>query len=196
MNSSISKISLLLFSVLVFLFTACDSAKDEKDTTAPATDVSREATEPSVSPMRLTPGKLDTLWIAAADFKKLDKNKANFIFYFGTNDTITVHGWKDKGGADPYNTPPDVQFIKGNADTALTYGPGTYFGNLVLDRVNIIRNKLISGNYSHIIFAPKKIGNHVYYKIYFSDEPHVNPIGIMALYPALEDANPSPPKKF
>jgi hypothetical protein len=140
---------------------------------------------------------LDTLWTTTAAFQKLDKNKAVFAFYFGDQDTVTVHGWKDKGGTTQFNTPPDVVFYKGHPDSVLTFGPGTYFGNLSLDKVNQLQKLILDSAASYVVFAPKKLGNHVYYKVYVTKE---SPVALAARTAALiasgDDANPSPPKNY
>ena len=193
MNSSISKISLLLFCVLGIVLTSCDSGQADKvpieDTNPTSADI-----EQSESPMSVTPGMLDTLWIAAEEFKKLDKSKASFVFYFGANDTITVHGWKDKTIITPYTDTPTVKFLKGKPDSALTYGTGTYFGNSELKNVKDIVKLIDKEKYDYVIFAPKLLYNHVFYVVYLSKEPHTLAMGMAGLGNPVGETNPSPPK--
>ncbi|MEO6404805.1 MAG: hypothetical protein ABIY51_14305, partial [Ferruginibacter sp.] len=98
------------------------------------------------------------------------------------------------GGLDPYNPTPDVILQKGHKDATLTYGPGKYFGNLVLNDVNKIQKLITDNGYSYVIFAPQYYNNHVSYKIFLSMEAHLLEPKTMAIVPTGDDANPSPPK--
>lgn len=187
-----------LFFIIIFLLAGCNSGV-EKNTSTSTTNTdtiitpAAAATPPAAA---LLSGKLDTLWTTATEFKNLNKSKAFFIFNFGNDDTITLDGWKDKGGANPFNTAPDVRFLKGKPDGLLTYGPGTYFGNLVIKDVGKIQKIIRDSLATHVLFAPYKSGNHVYYKIFVSKDPHMMVPKTYALIPANNDANPSPPKVY
>ncbi|MEO6404434.1 MAG: hypothetical protein ABIY51_05680, partial [Ferruginibacter sp.] len=117
-----SKKTMSFFVITALLIIGCNDDKDKAVTATSTMSDTAVAMAPAPPAAGLTSGSLDTLWITAADFKALDKNKADFIFYFGTNDTVTLHGWKDKGGLDPYNPTPDVILKKGHKDATLTYG--------------------------------------------------------------------------
>lgn len=186
----------VLFFAALFILGGCNN---DKDTAAePATGDTVSAARAAAPPPAagLTGGILDTLWITATDFKQLNTNKALFVFYFGNQDTIALNGWKDKGGANPFNPTPDVRLLKGHADAVLTYGPGTYFGNLVLKNVNQLITKIDANQATQVIFAPYKIGDHVYYKIFLSKEPHMKTPKEFALISTGDIANPSPPKTY
>lgn len=183
------------FFIVLLLSAGCNNDKEADNAATPEpVKTAESASQPPPVTAGLTAGILDTLWITATDFKKLDKNKALFIFYFGNQDTVSLNGWKDKGGSNQFNTNPDVRLTKGRPDQVLTYGPGTYFGNLVLTDVNQLINKINSSNAVEVIFAPQKLGSHVYYKIYLSTEPHMVTPKIMPLIDPNAEANPSPPK--
>ncbi len=185
----------VLFLAALFISGGCNN--DKATVAEPATGVTgTTATAPTPPAAGLTGGILDTLWITAPEFKLLNTNKALFIFYFGTQDTVSLHGWKDKGGTNPFNTAPDIRLLKGKADAVLTYGPGTYFCNLVLKNVNQLINKINTNQATHVLFAPQKTGDHVYYKIFLSKEPHMITPKIFALIPTGDEANPSPPKTY
>ena len=104
----------------------------------------------------------------------LDKKNAIFIFRIDNNDTETLNGWKEKKGNDSFNILPDVRFIKGNTDAALTYGPGTYFGNIGLTNIDKIQKKIIDSSAIHVIFIPAKFQEHVYIKYFLVKNPYVN----------------------
>jgi len=188
----------VLFFMVLFATFGCNNGVDKNSTSGTLATCSINAAEvsDSVTESRTFGGKLDTLWIAAADFKKLDKDKAIFIFHFNNGDVITLDGWKEKGGTDSFNIPPDVQFSKGNKDTTLKYGPGTYFGNIGLSKIKKIQKMITDSSATHVIFAPAKLGEHVYYKIYLSKEPHMVLRKTFALIPTEESTNPSPPKQY
>lgn len=126
----------------------------------------------------------------------LDKKNAIFIFRFDNNDTETLDGWKGKGSNDSFNILPDVRFIKGNTDATLTYGPGTYFGNIGLRNIDKIQKKINDISATHVIFVPAKFQDHVYYKVFLSKEPHTLARKTLALIPAGDNTNPSPPKQY
>lgn len=190
----------LLKYCVIFLFslvlaTGCNN-EEKKNDNPPLTDNKNkkdEVKEPPTS--NFISGILDTLVISATNFKKLTKNKASFIFYLGGLDTVTLHGWENKGGTIQYNTPPDVRLIKGNP-SGLTYGLGTYFGNVNLGKVNKIITDINSNNATHVLFAPQKIGSHVGYKIFLSKDDPFTLAHLFAIIPTGEEANPSPPRNY
>lgn len=186
----------VLFLMAFFLLSGCNSGPDEKTATATTDTINTVAASPAPPAAAFISGTLDTLWITATDFQKLDKSKAVFIFYFGDNDTISVDGWKDKGGGSPFNATPDVRMLKGKKDATLSYGAGTYFGNLVLKNVTALQKKIVDNAATHVIFAPSKLNNHVYYKVFLSKEPHMMVPKTLALIPTGDEANPSPPKVY
>ena len=186
----------VLFLAILFISVGCNNDRGTEKTIPSESAAVPTASVPPPVTAGLTGGILDTLWITAANFKLLNTNKALFIFYFGTNDTVTVHGWKDKGGVDPFSTSPDIRLLKGYADAVLTYGPGTYFGNLVLKNINQLIKKIDDNQASYVLFAPQKTNNHVSYKIFLSKEPHMITPKTMALIPTGDEANPSPPKTY
>lgn len=189
-----------LFLVTLFISVACnnDSSTDKSPVAEPAKTETENTTSAATTPpavMALS-GKLDTLWVDSLSFTKLDKNKAVFVFYAGNDDTLTLHGWKDKGGSSQFNTDPDVRLLKGRP-SGLSYGPGTYFGNVNMKDVNKITHWLDTAKQAkYVVFAPQLSGGHVSYKIYISNENPMALVKIFTVVPTGEEANPSPPKNY
>ena len=185
----------LLFFMVLFFSIGCDNERDrDPDGDRAPTDSSGKivstASIPGAHPFA---GKLDTLWIDSATFIKFN-NKAEFIFHFAT-DTITVHGWNNKGGNEPFDDTPTVQFIKGHQSN-LSYGPETYFGNMGLKNIQTIKNMIRHESATYVIFAPEKDKRHVYYKVFLTKEPHMLLPKTLAPVPTNVSTNPSPPKQY
>jgi hypothetical protein len=140
-------------------------------------------------------GKLDVLWIDSVGFDTLPNRKLVFSFTFGKLDTLTIHGWAVKRGIgrDFYDK-PIIRLLKG-PPSKWDYGPGTYFGNLVLTKkdVKLIRKALRKGGKS-VAFLPKKEGEHVRYEIGISSDAPPLAEKIDAIVATNAIANPSPPK--
>jgi hypothetical protein len=184
----------LLFLLVFFYLAACNQESDkqkEQPTVSSSDTIKNKAGEPEVMTIA---GKLDTLWVSMAQFDALPDKKVVFLFTFGERDTLTMHGWTLKrNGGDEYDDPPNIKLLKGKAGP-YSYGPGTYFGNLVLTDINKIKKQLGAGGASYVLFAPEKDGQHVRYKVFGSREDPTLADKILALIPTSGEANPSPPK--
>ena len=66
--------------------------------------------------------------------------------------------------------------------------------NLVLRDVTKLQKLISDSAYNFVIFAPKKLSDHVYYEVYLSKEAHTLDFKTMAIVPSGDNANPSPPK--
>ena len=196
MQFIIPKIYVHFFIALITF--GCNNGDDKNTTrnTLPPDSIKTKGVTDTVAKGRNFGGNLDTLWMTAESFKKLDKKNAIFIFRFDNNDTETLDGWKGKGSNDSFNILPDVRFIKGNTDAVLTYGPGTYFGNIGLRNIDKIQKKINDSSATHVIFVPAKFQEHVYYKVFLSKEPHTLARKTLALIPVDDNTNPSPPKQY
>ncbi len=160
----------LFFFTVVIATVSCNEANTDKNKLDGSTEISGAKSE--VTTALLTSGLLDTLWITRATFLALPNAKLVFSFVFGTNDTLTLHGWSIKGaGTKQFDSLPNIKLKKGRPG-ALPYGNGTYFGNVLLGTgdVNQIQTKLntVPGA-THVVFAPQKYGNNIGYKIYLTD---------------------------
>ena len=96
---------------------------------------------------------------------------------------------------DEFDSLPEIRLQKGRASN-YSYGPGTYFSNVVLKgAVAEIKRLLRKEHAQYVLFAPKKIGEHIYYEIFISKEdPSLVKDQMFAPIPTNIIANPSPPK--
>jgi hypothetical protein len=185
-----------LFVATVVMLWACNNENTQTPNPVKATGA------PAVA-AGITSGMLDTLMVDSAKFANLPKAKLVFSFVFEANNVLTLHGWSAKdtsGGHKGFDSLPDIKLLK-KAASALTYGEGTYFGGVVLGahEVNKIKMKLTQENAKWVVFAPRLIGNNIFYTIYVGK---VNPEKLIAVKTATAppappvEANPSPPKNY
>lgn len=169
-----------------------DGGKKDKD------DSVTETSEPPKA--ALFGGFYDTLYVDRVAFTTLaDSSKIIFKNTFQANDALTLHGWVAKPG-NTFDVLPYIKFLnsrKGN----ITYGPGTYFGNIVLHKRQFqkIKDKLLSNpTAQYVLFAPTVSGTDFFYKAYITkDNPAtLESITILALIQTGAEANPSPPKDY
>ena len=186
----------MAFCFLLMLMAA--SCKNDS-TTATATDTNAAAIPNktlSSDDVKQISGVLDTLWVDSSAFANLSGNKLVLQYYIGNDDTLTLHGWSSKltGG---FNTPPSIKLSKGRKSD-LKYGPGSYFGDLVLKDINKIQKALKDNKSKYVLFAPKMDGLHIKYDIFVStDNPAVSfKDFLFAPTPTDAIANPSPPRNF
>ena len=138
-------------------------------------------------------GKLDTLYVEVGDFDRLDED-AEFIFHFAT-DTITVHGWNNKGGKKPFNDTPDVKFLK-YQQSNLFYGPETYFGNMGLRKIKDLKTQIRELKATQVMFVPKKDSNyHMFYNVVLLKQDLLVPTK-RTISTTNFNTNPSPPKQY
>ena len=192
----------VLFFAVTILMAACNNGGSDKNNADKIVTDSNNTPSPTqavVTQAALIPpgGKLDTLWVDSLSFTKLPDGKMVFSFTFGQLDTLTLHGWDAKGLLQHnYDSIPDIRLKKGKP-SELTYGPGTYFGNIILDGAIASIKKSLKKNHSqYVLFAPKKIGEHISYEILISKEDPNAFVKIFAAMPTGITANPSPPKKY
>ena len=185
--------------VLTLLITAScndDSAKKnsvENSEASTATNMVSTAPQPAAAAFN---GTLDTLWTDSLSFTKMDKDKAVFAFYAGGGDTLTLHGWKAKGILQTeYNPVPDISLLKGKAGT-LSYGSGSYFGNVIVKDVKGINKLLDKEHAKYVLFAPQKTDGHIWYKIFLSNDDPIALVKMFNLIATSYEANPSPPKTY
>jgi hypothetical protein len=144
----------------------------------------------------LTSGYLDTLAIDRAPFDLINGNRTVFFsFVFKTADTLTLHGWIQKG--NNFDSLPNLKLTNRGATTA-SYGPGTYFGNIVIrpDDFGDIKNALIDNRMKYVLFVPRKDGNNILYDILVTSDDPTNPVSILVTTDTGADGNPSPPKNY
>lgn len=192
------KVYAAILMLTLFVLASCnenDMEKNNGESAGNTTEKNTAATTSQPAPTFIS-GTLDTLWTDSLSFTKLDKAKAYFAFYAGTNDTLTLHGWK-AGGLVPggYNTPPDIKLLKGRAST-INYGADTYFGNVLLKDVSDIQKKLKTYKAKYVLFAPEKNGAYISYKIFLTNDTPPALIKTFAIINTGSEANPSPPKTY
>ncbi len=141
-------------------------------------------------------GYLDTLWTDSLSFSNLPEGKEVFVFTFRDKDTLTLHGWDAKGLFNTgFDSIPDIRLYKGRPSN-LNYGSGTYFGNVILNDAKKIKKILKKENAQYVLFAPKKLGEHISYEILVGKENPIALIKKMIVIPTNVTANPSPPKNY
>jgi hypothetical protein len=148
-------------------------------------------------------GKLNSLWTEDTLFRKLDKKKVVFAFNFADTNNVLMDGWylrkgKNSGVEDTFDLAPDIQLKKGILTDTL-YGPGTYFGNVVLQKKDIKRiiYVLDSTKFTKVIFYPEISHLHIGYKVYVGNNQYEKDVSsAVAVKPTNVVANPSPPKEY
>jgi hypothetical protein len=175
-------------------------ACNTNETKTPSADSSSADTAKDTAAIvrRITTGVLDTLWVDSLAFAKLPAGKLVFQYYVESADALTLHGWSVKtfGG---FETPPNIKLTTGRP-SSLNYGPGSYFGDLVLKNaeINKIQKALKDNKSQFVLFAPKMDGVHIKYEIFVGkDDPgFANKDFLFAPKPTGLIANPSPPRSF
>ena len=184
---------LFLFSILLII-TSCKDKDDNKKTGDQPTIDSTKITPPKAA---FTGGSLDTLWMLSSDFSQKPE-KIIFSFTIDANTKLTLHGWKDKGGSNQFDTDPNYKFNNGRSGL-LQYGPDMYFGNVVLQQSDVAKiiNKIKQGNYTYVLLIPSIINTkHIGYSVYVSnDDPRITG-KVLVVDPTGADLNPSPPKNY
>lgn len=198
-NAFLSKKNFFLFAVTILVSAGCNNENTDKTEPAkPAvTDTVKSSSEPAYKKAAFAfPGKLDTLYAVDTSFLKVPNGKTVFAFTFGADDTLTLHGWDAKGVfQNGFDSIPDIALIKGHP-SKLDYGPGTYFGNVILNDAKEIKKLLKKTKTKYVLFAPEKIGEHISYNIFLSNDDPALIKTFFAPIPTNISANPSPPKKY
>ncbi len=177
---------LIIFAIL--LLSACNSNKEEK----------KDGDEVTIAPPKtnaLTAGSLDTLYVERKAFDDLQGNpKLIYSFVFTSPDTLTLHGWIDKS---PFDSLPNMKLKYFNRSTTESYGLGTYFGNVILRSVDVVKIKAaLTPTMNYVIFSPKLLGNNIKYEILVTDKLRNQKAAILVVSATGADANPSPPKTY
>ena len=125
--SSLINLSVFFIS-MALVFIACNS-----NNSSPANSATPNSTSATASPATQLTGNLDTLYMSVEDFKKL-KNRVVFRFYITDSSHLTLHGWFGRGQHTQkwtfdtlHNTSLSLY-----SQSKVTYGPGDYFGDLLL----------------------------------------------------------------
>lgn len=197
LNSFKLKICQLLIVFFVFTVASCNEEKSNSDGTALNNESGNTDPSSTTEVALLVSGKLDSLWVDSTAFAALPNRKLVMSFVFGENDTLTLHGWSQNNGAKEFDSLPNMKLKKGIA-SKLTYGNGTYFGNISLKQndINQIQNALRDNKAQYVVFAPQKYGNNIGYKIYVGTENPATLIKILGVTDTGTEANPSPPKNY
>lgn len=178
----------IVFLFAVLLLSACNSNTEEK----------KDSDEVTIAPPKtdmLTSGLLDTLYIEKSAFLNLQGNpKLIYSFVFTSPDTLTLHGWIDKA---PFDSLPNMKLKYFNRSLLDSYGPGTYFGNVVLraNETGKIKQALTQAM-NFVLFAPKLLGNNIKYEILVTDKLRDAKAAILVVSATGAVANPSPPKTY
>lgn len=190
----------LFVAIIAFLVIACNNKADEKKSEAKDTTGAATGTSEAKSPITegLTNGVLDTLFVDADSVRNLPTKKVVFVFTFRTNDTLTIHGWSAEKDSI-FGADPDLELQK-YAASAVSYGNGMYFGNMVLKKGDLkeLQKRLNNNPTLHaLLFAPKIVDvNHVAYDILFSSGSPTRGEKIANVVASGFNANPSPPKTY
>ena len=189
----------------LFLLLVVSCNNPETDTAKTDTPDSAGVAAPAAAPPQgsFIAGNLDTVWMDSAIFVNLGAGtRLTFRFYIDTPNNISLRGWT--GNSNSWDSPPDV-YLKTGRQSKVTFGKGSYFGNLQLspNNYNAIKQKLISTNSKYVVFGPFnpttgiKVGQ-ILYKIYVTSDYPGNLTPSIIYKFLVEDTgietNPSPPK--
>jgi hypothetical protein len=193
--------------VLIFFIASCKENKSSEAKTD-TVDTTTKTAVPGDNKAGILTGSLDTLWIDATTFLALGNGNQRrdwtiFRYYLDNSNSITLAGWSANNGNGQFhgnNAPPpspSIVLLKGNP-SSIKYGPGDYFGNLILRPVQIARIKTLinSTNSNSVLFAPADpaLNNHqITYTIFLSGSKNKEDISAN-LVPTYEGLNPSPPR--
>lgn len=192
----------LFLTATLFCLFSCKN--DDKNSRKEESAIPRDSNTAQVASTATTQpafigGKLDTLFVERKTFENVPNGKLVFSFTFTASGQLTLHGWHAiNSGGTRFNPKPSLELENGST-SSLSYGPGTYFGNVVLQQNQrvAIEKKLAGLNANYVVFVPQQIeSNNIGYKIYVSSTKPLMAMGVMALDPTGEDANPSPPKSY
>lgn len=186
-----------IFFIPLFAMASCNQNDDKKAGNTPAADSSKPVLAGPVM-AALTSGALDTLFIDSTAFVKLDNEKVVFSFTFRGNDTLTLHGWSLKNNPKQFDSLPNIKLVKARADKTLTYGLGTYFGNVVLSKKGVedVKDALDKKHAQFVLFAPRKYGENIGYDIFVGKDNPAVLVKIFVVDPTGASTNPSPPKPY
>lgn len=186
-----------LFFLFITLLSACD--RSDSRLMSADTAIAGAPPLPAAPPSsKAVSGVLDTLWIESASFLSAGRQLA-FRFYIGNGDTLTLHGWSLNGNV--FTDAPNIQLKKGRA-SAIAFGPGNYFGNLLI-RINEmveIKRLIKSSATKYVLFAPqepKENNGQITYAIFFSNDDPAADARVLVPTKSIASGvktNPSPPR--
>jgi len=146
---------------IIILLASCNSnnstAPVKTDSTGiSATDSVAVANKINASPLpkKLIGSYLDTLWVDADSFSKLNGVKLAFRFYIDTSESILMNAWP-ANSSDNYPPGPVLILSKGEA-SKFQYQAGDYLGNLLLSmkEVDKINSLIKSDSAQYVLFVP------------------------------------------
>jgi hypothetical protein len=191
--------------IMILFFASCNENKSSEAKTD-TVDPTAKTPMPGDNKAGILTGSLDTLWIDATTFLSLGSPGGNwtiFRYYLDNSNSITLAGWSANNGNGQFhgnNAPPpspNIILLKGNP-SSIKYGPGDYFGNLILRPAQLahIKSLINSTNSSSVLFAPANpaLNNHqITYTVFLSGSKSKEDISVN-LVPTNEGLNPSPPR--
>lgn len=192
---------------MIFFIVSCNENKSSEAKTD-SVESTTTTTMPGDNKAGILTGSLDTLWIDATTFLALGNGNQRrdwtiFRYYIDSSNSITLAGWSANNGNGQFhgnNAPPpspNIILLKGNP-SSIKYGPGDYFGNLILRpaQINNIKSLINSTKSNSVLFAPSNpaLNNHqITYTIFLSGSKNKNDVSFN-LVPTNEGLNPSPPR--
>ena len=195
--------SLPFLIVIIFFIASCKENKSS-EAKSDATDSTAKTMMPGDNKEGIFTGSLDILKIDSASFAKLGtekprKNWTIFRYYIDNSNAITLAGWSATNGGGQFHgsgapfPAPNIVLTKGDP-SPVKYGPGDYFGNLVLrpKQLDSIQLKLKLIGSKSVLFVPVINDHQITYKIFLSG-PGKSDISINVI-PTDEELNPSPPR--
>jgi hypothetical protein len=183
-KSSLLKLLVSCFLIMVIYLISCNAPTP--------------TTTPVIAPRYQLSGYLDTLFIPVSVFDTL-KKKVKFRFYIEAPDTLTLRGWSTD--SNTYNHNSDVILYNGRPSSSVQFGPGDFFGNLHLRKIDItyiqdtIKKMKIPPTF--VLFAPSLSSNYsgqiIYTLCLTTDDPHSKELVSKIVIPTSVSTNPSPP---
>jgi hypothetical protein len=203
----IQRSAIFLFHLNVLILVSCNSANNEKQSSDSTSNEKALSSGSSQDAQALhLSGKFDTLYTTKDKFLALPDDNADVVFSYTferstIGDKLTMHGWSLKGSSGRnFEDEAELKLSNGNPVDTIDYGPGSYFGNVVLNRhvVKDISDQLRgTGGYIYVGFAPLKdpVRNHIKYRIFLSTVEPINKLIKENVKELAESfANPSPPR--
>ena len=194
----LTKILKLVSVNCILLFAACNSNNTSRVNTDSPTATSNDSPRTALAAPLAIEGTLDTLWVDSGTFSNLPKGKLVLQYLIEPSNAVTLKGWSVKG-ANGFDPPPNIKLVHGRS-SGIKFGPGNYFGDLVLkgDEVKKIKKDITDNKSKYVLFAPQMSGSHIQYEIFItSDNPgSLVKEFLVAPKPTGFIANPSPPRSF
>lgn len=200
-------VSLLIASLITLLFMSCNNG-----TTTHEVQQALKSSDsiPPLKPAAVTAiaGYMDTLYMERETFLKLKDKRLVLKYYVNAQGALTLHGWQTKRDIsnDEYD-PKELELSNGNPSLENPYGPGSFFGGVVLKKRQItdIKDSItspVNTQMNYVIFAPQKDPDHMGHFMYVIMLANYEPLKIKSdmqkdmLAPKTTNiiANPSPPR--